>query len=595
MTITERISALRSTMQQNDLDAYIIPSSDPHQSEYVAPHWEARSWLSGFTGSAGILVITMEHAGLWTDSRYFIQAETQLKGTPVVLHQQGPARGPEHLEWLGKQLPEGATVGIDGMLFSLSQNRTLVKMLHQYKLELEIQHDLLPAIWADRPPLPTEAIFEIANKFTGMSRADKLTQIRAKMTDQQTSHYLISALDEIAWTFNLRGRDIDFNPVFVAYAVIEATHAILFVDAKKINSELSDQLKADGIFVKAYDTVTTYLSALTADQPLLVDKATTSIGLYQHLNKKSIKESSSIVSVLKGIKNPTEIKNIRQAMRYDGVALTRLYRSLEKTLSAGETITEAELADQLASFRSEQPGYYGESFPAIVGYQANGAIVHYRPEHGTSATIHPKGLLLLDSGGQYHSGTTDITRTTALGPVTADQRYHYTLVLKGHIGVAALHFPEGTKGYQVDTLARQALWNAHLDYGHGTGHGVGFFLNVHEGPQSISSSAGRGSVALEVGMLTSNEPGFYRPDEYGIRIENLVLTAEAGSSDFGDFLKFDTVTLFPIDLSLVDKSLLTTTEIQWLNTYHKLVFEELSPLLEPAEVVWLKDKCKIFD
>lgn len=595
MTVTEKLSALRKSMQQNALDAYIIPSSDPHQSEYVAPHWEARSWLSGFTGSAGILVITMDHAGIWTDSRYYIQAEKQLEGTPLVLHRQGPARGPEHLVWLGENLPEGATVGIDGMLFSLSQNRTLVKILHQHKLELEIQHDLLPSIWPDRPPLPAEAVFEIDQKFTGKSRAGKLAEIRTAMSSQDASQYLISALDEIAWTFNLRGRDIDFNPVFLAYAIIEKEQAILFVNPEKINDQLKDQLVKEGVFIKDYKTITNYLSTLSPEQTLLIDKATTSIGLYQHLKKDNIKEGNSIVRDLKGVKNPTEIENIRQAMRYDGVALTRLYRWLDKSLATGTKVTEAGLADQLTAFRSEQPGYYGESFPAIVGYQGNGAIVHYRPEHSNAATIRAEGLLLLDSGGQYHSGTTDITRTTALGPVTADQRYHYTLVLKGHIGVAALHYPEGTKGYQVDTLARQALWKAHLDYGHGTGHGVGFFLNVHEGPQSISASAGRGGVALQPGMLTSNEPGFYRPGEYGIRIENLVLTTEAGQSDFGHFLKFETLSYFPIDLSLVDKALLTADEIQWLNDYHKKVFEELSPLLEEEEVAWLKDKCKFFD
>jgi len=595
MSITERIAALRSVMKKNDLAAYIVPSSDPHQSEYVAPYWEARIWLSGFTGSAGILVVTMDHAGLWTDSRYFIQAETQLKETPITLHRQGPARGPEHLEWLGEHLPKGAKVGIDGMLFSLSQNRTLVKILHQHKLELEIQHDLLPDIWSDRPTLPTEAIFAIEKKYTGMSRAEKLTQIRAKMDTKKVSHYLLSALDEIAWTFNLRGRDVAFNPVFIAYAVIENTNAFLFVDPKKISPELTTILKDEGILIKSYEAITDYLSSLSPDQTLLIDKATTSIGLYQHLDTESVKEGTSIVRHLKGIKNQVEIKNIRQAMRYDGVALTRLYRWLEKNLVSDNPVTEAELADQLADFRSQQPGYYGESFPAIVGYQANGAIVHYRPEHGQSATIKAEGLLLLDSGGQYHSGTTDITRTTALGPVTADQRLHYTLVLKGHIGVAILHYPEGTKGYQIDTLARQALWNAHLDYGHGTGHGVGFFLNVHEGPQSISSSAGRGSVPLSSGMLTSNEPGFYRSGEYGIRIENLVLTTEAGDSDFGTFLKFDTVSLFPIDLTLVEIELLAPAEMQWLNEYHKLVFDELSPLLEAAEVEWLKDKCKIVD
>ena len=591
MEISTKIATLRGAMKARNLAAYLIPSSDPHQSEYVAPHWEARKWLSGFTGSAGILVITMDHAGLWTDSRYFIQAEQQLANTPIQLHRLGPARGPEYIEWLGEQLPAGSILGMDGMLCSLTQNRNFVKVLHSHGLEFENNHDLPAEIWTDRPSIPTAEIFELSPSFAGLDRSQKFEQIRKSMTTTGADHYLISALDEIAWTFNLRGRDIEFNPVFIAYTVIGMDKVYLFTDIQKISSSLKAKLNEDGILLKDYSAIASFLEDLPPTANLLIDKSTTSIGLHQKIEKANIIAGSSIVRNLKGIKNETEIKHIRQAMRYDGVALTRLYRWLEEKLSTSTPVTEAELGDRLAAFRAEQPGYYGESFPAIVGYQANGAIVHYRPEHGKSATIQPSGLLLLDSGGQYESGTTDITRTTALGPVTEDQRLHYTLVLKGHLGVALLHYPEGTKGYQVDTLARQDLWKAHLDYGHGTGHGVGFFLNVHEGPQSISSAAGRGSVSLEIGMLTSNEPGFYLPDAYGIRIENLVLTAKAGESAFGTFLKFDTVTLFPIDLSLVKKELLTEAEITWLNDYHQLVFAELSPLLKAEEVDWLKSKC----
>lgn len=592
MNISAKIATLRVAMKARNLAAYLIPSGDPHQSEYVAPHWETRKWLSGFTGSAGVLVVTMDHAGLWTDSRYFIQAEQQLSGTSIKLHRLGPARGPEHIEWLGEHLPEGSIVGMDGMLCSLNQNRNIVKVLHRHGLEFENNHDLADEIWADRPPIPTADIFELSPSFAGLDRSQKFAKIRKAMTTEGADHYLLAALDEIAWAFNLRGRDVEFNPVFIAYAVIAMDKVFLFTDVKKISQSLKERLNEDGIILQDYAKINDFLATLPATANLLIDKSTTSIGLHQKIENANIIASSSIVRDLKGRKNETEIKHIRQAMRYDGVALTRLYRWLAEKLTTNTPVTEAELADQLAAFRSEQPGYYGESFPAIVGYQANGAIVHYRPEHGQSATIQPSGLLLLDSGGQYESGTTDITRTTALGPVTEDQRLHYTLVLKGHLGIALLHYPAGTKGYQIDTLARQDLWKAHLDYGHGTGHGVGFFLNVHEGPQSISSAAGRGSVPLEIGMLTSNEPGFYLPDAYGIRIENLVLTAPAGESAFGSFLKFDTVTLFPIDLSLVKKELLTEAEITWLNDYHRRVLEELSPLLKPEEVRWLKTKCE---
>ena len=595
MEITAKIAAIRSAMKAQNLSAYIIPSSDPHQSEYLAPHWETRKWLSGFTGSAGTLVVTMDHAGLWTDSRYFIQAEDQLAKSPVILHRLGPARGPEYIHWLGEQLTKGSIIGMDGMLCSLNQNRNIVKILHRHGLEFENNHDLIDVVWTDRPPIPTANIFELSPSLAGKDRVQKFDEIRKKMNEQEADHYLISALDEIAWTFNLRGRDVEFNPVFVAYSVVTLDKVILFTDIQKISQELKEKLSKDGILLKDYQAIAHFLEHLPTSVNLLIDKSTTSIGLHQKIEKANIISGSSIVRDLKGRKNETEIKHIKQAMRYDGVALTRLYRWLEENLDNDLPITEATLADKLAAFRSEQPGYYGESFPAIVGYQANGAIVHYRPEHGTAATIKPTGLLLLDSGGQYESGTTDITRTTALGPVTEDQRLHYTLVLKGHLGVALLHYPAGTKGYQIDTLARQDLWKAHLDYGHGTGHGVGFFLNVHEGPQSISSAAGRGSVPLEVGMLTSNEPGFYLTNNYGIRIENLVLTVPAGESAFGNFLKFDTVTLFPIDLSLVKKELLTESEIVWLNNYHQMVFNELSPLLNSSEVEWLKKKCEIID
>ena len=591
MKIAEKIAALRESMKARNLAAYLIPSSDPHQSEYVAPHWESRKWLSGFTGSAGVLIVTMDHAGLWTDSRYFIQAEQELSGTPVQLHRLGPARGPEYIEWLGEQLPKGAILGMDGMLCSLNQNRSIAKILHHHGLEFENNHDLIKEVWVDRPPIPTAAIFELSPSFAGLNRTQKFAQIRQAMKSKKANYYLLSALDEIAWTFNLRGRDIAFNPVFIAYAVIGVNNVFLFTDTQKISQNLKEKLNSEGVVVRDYLAITEFLKSLPTAANLLIDKSTTSIGLHQEILEANIIAEKSIVQDLKGKKNETEIKHIRHAMRYDGVALTKLYRWLEEALTANKTVTEADLADQLAAFRAKQPGYYGESFPAIVGYQANGAIVHYRPEHGPSATIQPRGLLLLDSGGQYESGTTDITRTTALGPVTDDQRLHYTLVLKGHLGLAMLHYPEGTKGYQIDALARQDLWKAHLNYGHGTGHGVGFFLNVHEGPQSISPTAGRGSVPLEVGMLTSNEPGFYLPNHYGIRIENLVLTVEAGTSAFGTFLKFDTVTLFPIDLSLVKKELLTQEEIAWLNDYHQVVYTELSPLLNEEEVAWLKMKC----
>jgi Xaa-Pro aminopeptidase len=590
MTINQRISALRKAMQEHNLDAYIIGSSDPHQSEYVAKRWKSRAWLSGFTGSAGTAIVTMDHAGLWTDNRYFIQADEELKGSEVVLHKQRIPHAAEHLEWLSQQLPPMSKVGCDGMLFSIAQINALENVLSPKHIQLNYNLDLIEGIYKDRPGLPTTPIFEHPLHFAGQHRIDKITAVKAAMPEQADYH-LITTLDDIAWMLNLRSSDVPCIPVFVAYAIVGRQLTYLFVDASKIEQPLREQLKSDGIYLKPYEDIQQFLSDLQKGKNILIDKEKTSMALLKAIPADQILYGQTIPIPLKAIKSDTEVGHIRQAMVKDGIALTKLYRWLDQQLEE-RTVSEVEVAQQLAQFRSRQKDYFGESFGAIVGYKGNGAIVHYSPREETCAQIKKEGMLLLDSGGQYLDGTTDITRTTFWGQPTAEQKRDYTLVLKGCISLSTMVFPEGTTGVQLDILARQHLWRHGLNYGHGTGHGVGYFLSVHEGPQSISSAIGRGKVAMELGMVTSNEPGFYKANEYGIRIENLILTEVATENEFGRFFKFSTLTLFPIATNLIEEAVLDKSEKEWLNNYHQEVFQKLSPHLNKEEADWLKEKCR---
>lgn len=581
-------------MLARQLDAYIIPSSDPHQSEYVAPHWKTREWISGFTGSAGIVIVTVDHAGLWTDSRYFLQAETELAGSGIELHRQVVPHAPEHVMWLAQTLPEGAVVGLDGYLFSQAQVRYLEQHCDPKGIRLQTDMDLIPAIWQNRPALPQSPVFEHETRFCGQSRGEKLTQIRELMQAAGTDHHLIPTLDDIAWTLNLRSADVDFNPLLYAYLIVSPDAAHLFVDAVKIPAPLREILQQDGVQLHNYHEILPFLENLPSQARILLDSSSTSIRLLQAVPKAQQLFGEVIPLALKAIKNETEIAHIRQVMVKDGLALTHLFRWLEAQLAAGATPSEVEVGAQLAQFRSEQPLYMGESFTAIVGYQANGAIIHYHPQEKSCAHIRPEGLLLLDSGGQYLDGTTDVTRTVALGPPTEAQRQHFTLVLKGYMALDRQQFPKGTTGGQLDAFARQHLWQHGLNYGHGTGHGVGFFLSVHEAPQGFAASVvtSRGSTVFEAGMLTSNEPGFYQAGSHGIRIENLILCVARGSTDYGDFLGFEALTLFPIDTSLIIKEWLSTEELNWLNTYHQRVQEALSPHLDTAAQEWMAEKCR---
>ncbi len=592
MTIDQRILKLRDLLKKTKIDAYIIPTSDPHQSEYVADHWKSREWISGFTGSAGVVVVTADHAGLWTDSRYYLQAGKELAKSEVKLHKQKVQGAPEHIHWLVENLPEGSKIGCFGMLFSIGQTKRYQKVLAKKSMELVFTDDLVDKIWMERPPIPQHKIFALSPKYAGQTRGEKIATVRNILEEKKADYYLITTLDDIAWVFNIRGTDVACNPVAIAYAVIGKEKSYLFTGKGKVPAKLAKALHKDGIEIAGYYDINAFLKSIPHTETIYIDAGSTSSQLYNDIQSATIHSDKNIIRPLKAIKNKTEVAWIKKAMLKDGIALTKMFMWLEKTVKK-RPVPETEVAEKLIEFRSERGNYHGESFDAIVGYKDNGAIVHYFPEKETCANIKNKGMLLVDSGGQYTEGTTDITRTITLGKPTKEQKRNFTLVLKGHIALGSIVFPKGTKGVQLDTLARMFLWNNRLNYGHGTGHGVGFFLNVHEPPQGIIPGLGqRGVTVFEPGMFTSNEPGFYKEGAYGIRIENLVLCVEDKKNEFGDFLKFDTLTLFPIDLNLIDKKIMEKHEIKWLNKYHKKVFNKIAPHLTKKEKAWLKKKCR---
>ena len=588
------ISLLRSMMSEAAVDAYLVSGSDPHQSEYLADYWKGREWLSGFDGSAGLLLITRDHAGLWTDSRYFIQAAKQVKGSGIILHRVQKSLLGSVIDWMGHNLPAESVLGLDGQLFSVREVQLIERRLSVSSIRVRADLDLIRPIWTNRTPLPEAKVFALQKEYTGQTRREKLKVLREQIAGRGIDYYCCTSLDDIAWLFNLRGSDIAYNPVFFAYAVVGRDSCRLFTDSGKMDEGLRAELKADGIQLHPYQEISDFLREGIKFNEIALHKATLNFSLFQMVDPNAVCWTENLIEQTKARKNPTEITNIRRAMVKDGVALTKLVRWLNEELEK-RAVSEAEVATQLGFFRSQQDNYFQESFPAIIGYAENGAIVHYRPVEGNSDHIQREGLLLMDSGGQYLEGTTDITRTIAMGNPTQEQKEHFTLVLKGHIALARARFPEGTKGINLDVLARSALWAKGLNYGHGTGHGVGYFLNVHEGPQGISVNPGRADVALQPGMITSNEPGFYREGAYGIRIENLILCKEYQTTDFGDFLEFETLSLFPIDRQLIDVALLNRSELDWLNKYHQMVQARLTPGLDQAEARWLAEQCKPLD
>lgn len=588
-TINNRIAALRAHIAQEQIQAFIIPSTDPHLSEYVAPHWQSREWISGFTGSAGTVVVTAKDAGLWTDSRYFLQAARQLEGTCITLYKEMLPETPNIPEFLSAHLQEGDCVGIDGKMFSAEEVEHLQKELKKSGICIKSIADPMQLLWTDRPAMPLAPAFVYDTKYAGMSFTEKLPAVRQAMEAAGADSLLLSALDEIAWLLNIRGNDVHCNPVVVSYLLIEKDKVNYFVQPQKVTPKLAEYFSANGISVHPYEEIGDYLNSFNAHS-ILMNPAKTNYAIYSAIRPGClIINGASPVALLKAIRNKQEIAGIHAAMQRDGVALVKFLKWLDEAVPAGKE-TEISVDKKLHTFRAAQPLYMGESFDTIAGYKEHGAIVHYEATPETDVTLKPEGFLLLDSGAQYLDGTTDITRTIALGPLTEEEKTDYTLILKGHIALAMAVFPEGTRGAQLDVLARMPIWKERMNYLHGTGHGVGHFLNVHEGPQSIRMN--ENPVALQPGMVTSNEPGVYKAGSHGIRTENLVLTVPAGEGMFGKYLKFETLTLCPICRKGIIKELLTAEEIGWLNDYHRTVYEKLSPDLNNDEREWLKEACK---
>ncbi len=592
--IPTRLATLRAAMQQHGVAAVLVPSADPHLSEYLPDHWQARAWLSGFTGSAGTLIVSHAHAGLWTDSRYFAQAEQQLAGSGISLMKLRVPHTPEHLEWLQQELHEGDVLAVAGDSVALGTQRQIEHKLAETGARLRTDLDLPGAIWTDRPALPRAPVVEHDLAHACVSRADKFARLRKAMRKLDASHHLISSLDDIAWLTNLRGRDVECNPVFLAHLLVQAdSRATLFIHRAKLSDNLVAALAADGIGIADYASLDSTLHELGPADRLLLDSGRVVASVAAAIAPQvQLIEAANPSTAFKAVKNAAELDHIREVMRRDGAALVRGFRRLEQRLAAGMTLTELDVDTLLAEERAAQPDHVGESFATIAGYQANGALPHYRATPDSHSTLQAKGLLLVDSGGQYLGGTTDITRVLALGETTAEQRRDATLVMKGMIALSRARFPKGASGPQLDALARAPLWAAGMDYGHGTGHGVGYFLNVHEGPQSIRPPvAGAALVALQPGMISSIEPGLYKPARHGIRHENLAVVVEAEQTEFGEFLAFETLTMCPFDRRALEPGLLNPDERAWLDDYHASVRAALSPLLEGVDLEWLNRHC----
>ena len=588
--IPERIAALREAMKQHKIDAYIIPTSDPHMSEYPADCWKYREWISGFTGSAGTVIITADKAGLWTDSRYFLQASTQLEGTGIELFKMMLPETPTIPEFLTHELKEGQTVGLNGEIYSLVDARSLEKALAEKEIKLNTNASLIDPIWKERPAIPEAPMFEMPIELSGKSTEDKLIDINKMLHKAGADCTILSALDEVAWTFNIRGTDVAYNPVVISYAFVSEKESVLFVNPKKIPAEIAEHLKKEGVTLADYGMLATFLSRLPEQTRVFIDSKRTNVAIYNALPKSSILiEGTSPANHLKSIKNETEIKGFRNAVLKDGIAMTKFYFWLEKMLKAGEKVTELSAAAKLTALRSEQPQYVMDSFASISSYGPHGAVVHYSPTPETDTELKTDSLYLLDSGAQYLDGTTDITRTIALCDEPSEQmKKDFTRALKGTIGIAKCKFPAGIRGCLIDAFARKALWDAGINYLHGTCHGIGHCLNVHEGPQSIRME--ENPVILEPGMVMSDEPAMYRPGEYGIRTENMILIREDSETEFGKFLGFETLTLCYIDTKLVIPSMLSVREHAWLNKYHQMVYDLVSPHLTEEEKAWLKEK-----
>jgi Xaa-Pro aminopeptidase len=592
--VAERLALLRTAMHQQQIDALMVPSADPHLSEYLPERWQGREWLSGFTGSVGTFIITPDFAGVWTDARYWTQAEQQLAGTGIQLMKLTSGASVQYVDWMAANLKAGQTAAVDGAVLGLSIARLLEQALAAAGVKLRTDIDLLQQIWADRPSLPAAPVYEHLPPYASKTRGEKLAELRGAMQQLGAQRHLISTLDDIAYLFNLRGADVNYNPIFLSHALVAPTRATLFVAGGKIPAELITSLTEDGVDVAPYETISVALATLPADSTLLIDPRRITYGTRQWIPATvKVIESINPTTFAKSKKSDADAAHVRAAMEQDGAALCEFFTWLDKTLADPQRapLTEVAIDHHITAARARRPGFVSPSFSTIAGFRLNGAIMHYRATAAQHSIIEGDGLLLIDSGGQYLGGTTDITRVVGVGSITAEHKRDFTLVLKGVIALSSARFPRGTRSPMLDAIARAPLWAEGLDFGHGTGHGVGYFLNVHEGPQSISQSAmPEPHTAMEPGMITSIEPGLYRPGKWGIRIENLVLNRPAGQTEFGDFLQFETLTLCPIDTRCIATGLLRDDEKQWLNNYHATVRERLSPLLSGDALAWLNQR-----
>jgi Xaa-Pro aminopeptidase len=589
-----RITQLREELAKAGVHALLVPSADPHLSEYLPGRWQGRQWLSGFTGSMATLVVAADRAALFADSRYWVQAEAELAGTGIDLVKIATGSSNAHVEWLARHTPRGATVAVDGQVLGLSAAATLLAALTAVGVRLRTDIDLLDSVWPDRPALPTEPVFEHTAPHATVARSGRLAAVREAMAQQGATHHFVSTVDDLAWITNLRGSDVTYNPVFLGHLLLTQTNATLFIGEGKVAPALAAQLAADGLLLAPYTQAPAALAGLGSGDTLLLDPKRVTHGLRENVGTGcQVLQAINPSTLLKSRKSAAEAAYIREAMAEDGAAMCEFYAAFEAGLARGERHTELTIDEQLSACRARRNGFMGLSFSTIAGFNANGAMPHYRATAEAHAVINGDGLLLIDSGGQYLGGTTDITRVWPIGQVSEAMKRDYTLVLKGTLNLSRARFPTGTPGPMLDSLARAPLWAEGIDFGHGTGHGVGYFLNVHEGPQTISKAVVEPQMAMEPGMVTSIEPGVYRAGQWGVRIENLVLTVPAATPEggaFAEFLEFETLTMCPIDTRCIARQLLREDEVAWLNAYHARVRQVLAPRVGGAALAWLNER-----
>lgn len=591
MNIKDRLSGLRKFMEEKNIDAYMIPSSDNHQSEYVGDYFKSREFISGFNGSAGTVIVTKDEAGLWTDGRYFIQAESQLEGSTIKLFKMGQEGCPTTDEYLYKNIPEGGTLGFDGRVISAREGATLAEKLSKKGIKIEYQYDLIDSIWPDRPALSDSKAFLLDVKYCGESFSSKLARLREKMSEKGTSTHVITTLDDIAWLFNIRGGDVKYNPVVLSYAVITLKEVYLFVDESKLNEEILNELAKENVQIKPYNDVYEFVKNIDKTEKVLLDGTKLSYTIYNNIPCEVEKvDEFNPVMFFKAQKNEVELENIRNSHVKDGVAFTKFMYWLKKNVGKME-ITEISATQKLEDLRREQEGFFEPSFNTIAAYKEHAAMMHYSATPESNYQLEAEGLFLVDSGGQYYDGTTDITRTTVLGPISDELKLHFTSVARGMINLSKAKFLHGCRGYNLDILSRSCMWNMGIDYQCGTGHGIGFVLNVHEAPNGFRWRVVPerfDSAVLEEGMVTTNEPGIYIEGSHGIRTENEIVVRKAEKNFYGQFMEFEVVTLAPIDLDGIAPELMNKDEKDYLNWYHKLVYDKISPFLTDEEREWLK-------